>query len=567
MPPVRMHLVPVTTDLAIPGSLPPVQDNRPKLEALLLERERTRAQLEQASAMLDGDPLGLVAIFAKANAEGDFTTDSLFKLDPAVRVLDASLWSRALDLTDARSLMCAEDNKTWRDRISNPHPEWGPDGYQPGGGKGKYAEAWPGCPPFTPETVIPTIAALIGDRARLFARRVEGVYHSLSGDHKTNSPTGFRKKMIITGMLAGTKEHQYPSTSGAAQIHDLRCVIATIQRRPHPPLNTSSKIIGHSFDLRCGGESNAVEVDGGEIRLAIFMNGNAHVWIGDELALELNEHLARLHPMAIPPKHRASTAPRKARKGRPLRQVTLAGEARQQLLDIDTLSRDKGKFRGSPGGVRRLHPDAVEAVEIVGGRVEFGYLVWLDCPSQLDALHGIAVRGCLPEKRSHQAYRTLDSLARQVSELAEISHGPLGHRCLEPSAGFGALVRHMNVQATVCVDIDPLACDMLDRSFGGVEVDAIHCGDFLGMERERLGLFERVVMNPPFDKGMWRRHVEHAVSLLECDGRLVAIVPASATIESLRLPADARAELSPPQLERFDGCEVEIRMLVVVRDY
>jgi 16S rRNA G1207 methylase RsmC len=36
------------------------------------------------------------------------------------------------------------------------------------------------------------------------------------------------------------------------------------------------------------------------------------------------------------------------------------------------------------------------------------------------------------------------------------------------------------------------------------------------------------VMNPPFSEGRWQAHIEHAATLLNDGGRLVAIVPASA---------------------------------------
>ena len=35
-------------------------------------------------------------------------------------------------------------------------------------------------------------------------------------------------------------------------------------------------------------------------------------------------------------------------------------------------------------------------------------------------------------------------------------------------------------------------------------------------------------MNPPFDRGQWKAHVEHALPLLKRGGRLVAILPEGA---------------------------------------
>ena len=47
---------------------------------------------------------------------------------------------------------------------------------------------------------------------------------------------------------------------------------------------------------------------------------------------------------------------------------------------------------------------------------------------------------------------------------------------------------------------------------------------FLEQTPEGLGTFDRVVMNPPFDRGADIRHVEHARTFLKPGGRLVAVV-------------------------------------------
>ena len=49
---------------------------------------------------------------------------------------------------------------------------------------------------------------------------------------------------------------------------------------------------------------------------------------------------------------------------------------------------------------------------------------------------------------------------------------------------------------------------------------SVERGDFL----EHQGDYNRIIMNPPFDKGADIEHVRHAFSLLAPDGKLVAIM-------------------------------------------
>jgi hypothetical protein len=48
--------------------------------------------------------------------------------------------------------------------------------------------------------------------------------------------------------------------------------------------------------------------------------------------------------------------------------------------------------------------------------------------------------------------------------------------------------------------------------------------DFLACDVGRLGLFDSVLMNPPFRLGSDCQHVRHALTLLRPGGRLVSLV-------------------------------------------
>lgn len=73
---------------------------------------------------------------------------------------------------------------------------------------------------------------------------------------------------------------------------------------------------------------------------------------------------------------------------------------------------------------------------------------------------------------------------------------------------------------TTCVEIVPAL-----QGAGGQGACNVVEADFLKWEGIK---FDRIIMNPPFASGRWQAHLEHAAGMLADDGRLVAILPASA---------------------------------------
>jgi len=122
------------------------------------------------------------------------------------------------------------------------------------------------------------------------------------------------------------------------------------------------------------------------------------------------------------------------------------------------------------------------------------------------------------------AFFTSDEVAARVAEKAEIGRG---HRVLEPSAGKGALaaqVRDRGAHVT-CIEVQPgLAHELrvLHNYEGVIEAD------FLTLDPAHFEPFDRVVMNPPFDRGRDCDHVRHAYRFLKPGGVLVAIMAARA---------------------------------------
>lgn len=111
-------------------------------------------------------------------------------------------------------------------------------------------------------------------------------------------------------------------------------------------------------------------------------------------------------------------------------------------------------------------------------------------------------------------------LARRVVELSRIN---AGHLVLEPSAGNGALAEEIARTCPrailSCVELLPDNCAILAGKGHPAEQ-----ADFLAWSPP--GLFDRIVMNPPFARQADIDHVTKAWSHLRPGGRLVSIMSA-----------------------------------------
>lgn len=182
-------------------------------------------------------------------------------------------------------------------------------------------------------------------------------------------------------------------------------------------------------------------------------------------------------------------------------------------------------------------PDLVEKVNLL--LAEYYGDALGAAPDVADVKHSFAVT---PAKNNGW-FPTPADLAARVVEEARI--GP-GMTVLEPSAGEGALALLAQAAggAVECCEID-----------GGRSVTLSRLGlnvwtrDFLELPvAVRPSGYDRVVMNPPFDRGRDIDHVTHALKFLKPGGRLVSIMSASTEFRQ-----DDKAEAFRATVERFGG--------------
>lgn len=470
------------------------------IDMLVGQYQAVRGRIEAVHEAVIGDAMA-VSYFLEGNgSDGRHScpaVDRLFEMKGAIGKLNSTYWSKALALTDVLDSMPQKRRSEWHESIREMTT-----------------------PDFDEATVRNTMEGLLAMRQTFFAERVDGIFQNLSGEHVTNAPEGFGRRMIIAGVL---NEYGHTDSSRCGLINDLRAVIAKFMGRDEPGYDMSSGLV-QSLRGRWG---EWVSVDGGTLRIRIYMKGTAHLEVHPDMVYRLNQVLAHIHPNAIPAQFRAK--PKKQPKdfvmlGKPLPFAVLS--VLQGAREVCEFVELPGRWEKSRRYIPKTRAVAVHD-KAVGARVAEALRAIGGVPMQIaghwqfdydptSVINEIVASGCIPDQRAHQFYPTPESLAQRLVDMAEIESG---HSVLEPSAGQGGIADLLPKDETTCVEISPLHCAIL-RAKGLDTVEA----DFLAWQPGRS--FDRIVMNPPFSEGRARLHVQHAFEMLAPGGKLVAIMPA-----------------------------------------
>lgn len=155
-----------------------------------------------------------------------------------------------------------------------------------------------------------------------------------------------------------------------------------------------------------------------------------------------------------------------------------------------------------------------------------------------DGLHNVKTT---PAK-NYGFFPTPDAAADALIESAML------YRCggeprltvLEPSAGTGNLARRAAAAGAIvdCVEMQPdLAADLRSTKL----YRRVISGDFLAIQPDPGSLYDRVVMNPPFDRERDVDHVMHALGFLKPGGYLTAIMSAGTEFRETKKSTAFRA--------------------------
>jgi phospholipid N-methyltransferase len=125
------------------------------------------------------------------------------------------------------------------------------------------------------------------------------------------------------------------------------------------------------------------------------------------------------------------------------------------------------------------------------------------------------------DKKKYQFFPTPIDLVKRIVKQARLENG---QRVLEPSAGQGAIADELcKVNCELhTVELMPESCRVLE-SQGHSVVE----GDFLSLNPDDIGLFDRIVANPPFTKNQDIDHIKKMFGFLASKGRLVSLASKS----------------------------------------
>lgn len=140
---------------------------------------------------------------------------------------------------------------------------------------------------------------------------------------------------------------------------------------------------------------------------------------------------------------------------------------------------------------------------------------------RFDQLAGRHENGTAPRAVSaFNLFQTPPELAARMVALLDLKPGC---RVLEPSAGLGRLLDALTPlpAETVAVEIATQCAQELYRQDRDRTI--IKQRDFLTVTPDKIGLFDCVIMNPPFHLRADIKHIRHACNFVKTGGKLVAL--------------------------------------------
>lgn len=457
------------------------------LENIVQQFEKELTTLDFITS--DFDDIGETFLNAFKSKSNNFlpaiSTNDLYQ------ALYAKYWRKSFDLGNFATLMPATQRDEWYEIIKNHKT-----------------------PVFDKNSVITTLTQLIENSPIMFAQKVDGVFQGLSKEHVTNSPQGFAKRLIVYIDGYSAQNHHY--------IYDLFQVIGTCFG-VGDKYSSIARAMLNSFPR----DGEWYWVAGNICRIRLYKKGTMHLELHPDVYHKLNQQLSLLYPSAIPEKFRKTKHVR-----------VKAPDIQQSFIDPCSVFALKSILDSHINNlqafdIRPVSKEIREILTLIGGCYQkhtrchqdgTGYYVdrWQFDYDITPVLEKIIQTGCLPESTSHQYYPTPNCIAQALVDAADIGNGMY---VLEPSAGIGNLIDKINKNIHLfAVELSDLRCGILREKYKSKNYSVIE-HDFLKWQNP-FG-FDRIIMNPPFTGRQVIEHIKKAVTMLNDNGRLLSVVPAS----------------------------------------
>jgi predicted RNA methylase len=457
----------------------------------------------------------------------------MFNLSRAISARQESYWFQLFELCGLTSILPAALWEKWTDSFT---------GWRTPGGVA--------IPTFDRPTVYSALSLIEAHRANFFSMRVDSVWKSRSGWHRTNVGHVFHER----GIYDRVYDEDGSTTGRDRGFYDLFNLCSMIMSGVEDPFFDVDALLASARKNHCGEWVVAMD---GVLRIRAYMRGTLHCEIHPEVATRLNIALAYIHGDALadeatlkPPRHRSTQF-----GGAALVRTIIPAQVRGYLAGCYCQHREDGLWLLRPGHAMNLINKLSgvvkgmidEALTQIGGVRDGAGHLFDYAPA--DVVSEIVKSGTVPEKVSHQFYSTEPQTAAEFVEWVGVNEADL---CYETSAGTGAIAKLMPLQ-TYCVEIDRLRAMALDKM--GFEVKH---ADFLKLKPSDLnGPADTLLMNPPYAGRAWQDHIEHAVQFVKEGGVIGAILPEGAPLKMPKLHG-LDVVYSAPMKNRFKGTSIGV---------
>lgn len=178
---------------------------------------------------------------------------------------------------------------------------------------------------------------------------------------------------------------------------------------------------------------------------------------------------------------------------------------------------------------RNLYTATNKVLEAAGGKWNRGKKAHIFDADAADRIDQIILTGDITIPQDFGFYPTPPEVVAQLVALAEASDGM---KLLEPSAGIGSIAQAFPACEVHAYELLPAnAAKLLPLNLASATV-----ADFLSIAPDPS--FDRVVMNPPFEKQADIKHVLHAAKFVKPGGILVSVMSAGVTFREDKRTAE-----------------------------
>lgn len=185
---------------------------------------------------------------------------------------------------------------------------------------------------------------------------------------------------------------------------------------------------------------------------------------------------------------------------------------------------------------RKLYQDTNKALEAIGGKWNRKLQGHIFANDPEEALDNAILTGEVTSPNKNGYFPTPKAIVMKLCDLADIQPGQCA---LEPSAGQGAISTELYHRGAKV-----FACELLEANRkvllgdGMPPISLFSEPDFMKLETTQR--FDRVVMNPPFEKRQDVFHVRKAFDMLVPGGRLVSVMSAGVKFREDRIGREFR---------------------------